>query len=32
MKQLNSELQGNEPKWEFYNTFNKPMLKRVWPE
>ena len=32
MKKLNSELQGNEPEWEFCNLFRKPMLKRVWPQ
>ena len=31
MKKLNAEL-GNEPMWELYTTFGKPMLKRVWKE
>jgi hypothetical protein len=32
MKILNAKLPDNEPKWEIYKTFGKPMLKRVWPE
>jgi len=32
MKILNAELSGNEPKWEVYSTFGKPMLRRVWKE
>ena len=31
MKKLNAEI-VNEPMWELYTTFRKPMLKRVWKE
>jgi hypothetical protein len=31
MKKLNEEI-VNEPMWELYTTFRKPMLKRVWKE
>ena len=31
MKKLNEEI-VNEPMWELYTTFGKPMLKRVWKE
>ena len=29
---LNAEMPGNQPKWELYTTFGKPMLRRTWPE
>lgn len=32
MNKLNAELGPGEPQWELYNTFGKPMLKRVWKE
>jgi hypothetical protein len=28
MKKLNAELSLDAPKWELYNTFKKPMLRR----
>ena len=31
MKKLNAEI-VNEPMWELYTTFRKPMLKGVWKE